>query len=101
MRRSKSIRRVFDVQEPGDGQWESRVSGLIGRVTYLRGGEAVIAGRLDGRNTVVVRFRRKAVPEITTAWRLKDSDSNEVFDIKSIAPNGRSEIDLTCTVGSR
>ncbi|AHD12146.1 phage head completion protein [Phaeobacter gallaeciensis] len=92
----RTVRLALNVQEQGTEKWETRVENLVAKVTYLRGGEAVIAGRIAGENSTVVRVRAAAVTGISTEWRLKDPNTGEVFNIKSIAPYGRAYVDLTC-----
>ena len=41
--------------------------------TYLRGGEAVIASRLEGRQPIIVRLRRDSdTVQIDSNWRMRD-----------------------------
>jgi hypothetical protein len=96
MPKRKPLRRAFDVQQKDGTTWATRAAGLIGHMTVLRGGEAVIADRLSGLNTSVVRFRAAALPGLTTEWRLKDSESGQIFNINAVAPYGRAFLDLTC-----
>lgn len=68
------------------------------RFTWLRGGEGVIAGRIEGRQPIVVRVRASiASRQITTDWRMRDlrkgawADSSEtqwngpVYAVRSVA----------------
>lgn len=46
--------------------------------TYLRGTEAVIAGRLEGRQPIVVRVRRNSrTEEIRADWRMRNLRDGE------------------------
>jgi len=46
--------------------------------TFLRGGETVIAGRLEGRQPVVVRVRRSSnTLQIAPDWRMRDLRNGE------------------------
>ena len=67
-------------------------------MTYLRGGEHVIAGRLEGRNVVLLRARSGlSVLDVTQAWRIKDKNTERVFNILSIIPSqGGGWIEFTC-----
>lgn len=86
------------LQERGATQWDIRDT-VWAEITYLRGTESVIEGRKAGRNTVVIRVRRSAISmAATSAWRLKNAATNEVYDIKSRIP-GPDFIDFTCETG--
>jgi len=65
---------------------------------YLRGGEAVIAGRLAGTNTVVITTWKDSETEtVTGSWRIKDENTGEAFGIKTwVISKDRSQIDFTC-----
>jgi head-tail adaptor len=54
--------------------------------TYLRGGEAVIAGRLQGRQPIVVRLRADGETRLIGAdWQMRDARDGSVFAVRSIA----------------
>ena len=47
---------------------------------WLRGSETVLAGRLAGRNTVVISLRSGALTRAAqTSWRIKDVTTLAVF----------------------
>lgn len=49
--------------------------------TYLRGSEAVIASRLEGRQPVVVRVRASPeTREVAPEWRMRDLENGEWAD---------------------
>ena len=55
--------------------------------TFLRGGEAVIASRLEGRQPVVVRVRSTTETRlIEPDWRMRDVRTGDVYAVRSIAP---------------
>jgi len=99
-RRTKGqmIRGAF--QEKNVDRWEERFEDSL-RVTYLRGGEDVISGRLSGRNVVVLGDRSgPSSNAVTEAWRIKDKNTGRVFNIRSIIPSeGGGWIDFTCETG--
>lgn len=68
---------------------------------FLRGGEAVQASRLAGRQPVVVTIRRHAGSEaITTAWRMRDTRAGVAYNIRAIVPtDDRMFLELTCESG--
>lgn len=65
----------------GEGNYEDDfVEQFVCRAgfTYLRGTEAVIAGRLEGRQPIVVRVRRNnKTKEIKADWRMRDTRNGE------------------------
>jgi SPP1 family predicted phage head-tail adaptor len=69
---------------------------------HLRGGEAVIAGRLQGRHAVVMRVRASALTrEVGADWRVIDARGTAyaVRDI-TVHPKGdRQWLDLLCESG--
>lgn len=70
-------------------------------VTYLRGSEAVIAARLEGRQPVVIRVRQSTqTRQISTDWRASDARSGEVYNIRSIVPtDDQAFFDITAERG--
>jgi SPP1 family predicted phage head-tail adaptor len=69
-------------------------------LTYLRGSEAVIASRLEGRQPVVIRVRKSPDTKgITTDWRAQVA-SGETFNIRTIVPtDDRRFFDITAESG--
>lgn len=56
--------------------------------TFLRGGETVIAARLEGRQPVVVLVRSDSQTRmIDTDWRMRDVRTSVVYAVKSIIPS--------------
>lgn len=56
--------------------------------THLRGGENVMAARLEGTHSIVVRVRASSNTRlVTTDWRVKDARSSVVFNIRDITPS--------------
>jgi len=69
---------------------------------YLRGGETVLAGRLQGRLTVVATIRAHTTSRLVTSdWRMRDArDATVVFNVQSIMPSDdRAFLELTCESG--
>ena len=111
------MRIVFDSPSPvSDGQggqedgWTEEFE-TDARFTWLRGGETVMASRLEGRQPVVIRVRKSGLSDaITTDWRIRDTrdgafDSSEywtgpVYNIRSIVPtDDRRWYDITAESG--
>lgn len=68
---------------------------------WLRGGEAVQAARLTGRQPVVAAiWTCAAARAITPDWRMRDTRSGTVYNVRTIVPSDdRSMLELTCESG--
>ena len=68
---------------------------------YLRGSEAVMAARLDGKQPIVATIRRGSKADtITTDWVLKDARSRTVYNIRAIVPtDDRAWLEITAESG--
>lgn len=56
---------------------------------HLRGGEDVLAARLEGRHVQVVRVRAdSSTRTVTTDWRISDKRSGVAYNIRDITPSG-------------
>ena len=71
---------------------------------HLRGGETVMAGRLQGRHPLVVRVRASALTrEVGPDWRLTDTRTGTVYAVRDVTvhPDGdRAWIDILCESGT-
>jgi head-tail adaptor len=55
---------------------------------HLRGGESVMAGRLQGRHSQIIRVRADSgTKAITTDWRARDKRTGVAFNIRDITPS--------------
>lgn len=68
---------------------------------YLRGGESVLAGRLQGRLTIVATIpSHTAARQVTPDWRIRDARSSTIYNVRSIIPSDdRAFLELTCESG--
>lgn len=68
---------------------------------HLRGGESVLASRLQGKHTQVVRVRNSSNTRlISTDWMLRDVRTGKSFNIRDIEHEvNRQFIALTCESG--
>lgn len=98
---------IFDCRiQTGDGfgnmvaDWQDKFSRRAG-FAHLRGGEAVLAGRLEGRHAVVIFVRACSQTKyVTTDWRIRDSRTGEIYNIRDITPTtDRQWIDFLCESG--
>lgn len=68
---------------------------------HLRGGESVLAARLQGKHTQVIRVRNSSNTRlISTDWMLRDVRTGKSFNIRDIEHEvNRQFIALTCESG--
>lgn len=68
---------------------------------HLRGGEGVMASRLEGKHTQVITVRASSQTwQITTDWRVRDVRTGEVFNIRDVTvETDRAFIGLLCERG--
>ena len=93
--------------------WEEQFQCRAGYI-HLKGGETVMAGRLEGTHTQIIRVRSSAgTRAITTDWRVRDMRDGEwengvpdgtwtgpLFNIRDITPRAdRAFLDLLCQKG--
>lgn len=69
--------------------------------TYLRAGETVMQGRMEGRNTIVVRIRRSSDSlRIKEDWKAVNQRTGQIMAVRSIVPTlDRAYLDITCETG--
>lgn len=80
--------------------WTERAR-CAARIQYLRGSEAVMQSRLQGKQPIAITVRRTpAVMEATTAWRARDLRNGGEWQIRSISPSERRDyVDFLCERG--
>lgn len=67
------------------GDWTERFRANA-RIQPIKGGESVIADRLQGTQPVVVRVRYEPqTMAVNTDWRVRDSRAGTIYQIKSSA----------------
>lgn len=67
---------------------------------HLRGGEAVMAGRLSGTHSVIVRVRRsQQTLAVGSEWSIEDRRSGKRYNIRDVEPVGLLWLDFTCQSG--
>jgi head-tail adaptor len=88
--------------------WTERAR-CAARIQYLRGSEAVMQSRLQGKQPIAITVRRTpAVMDATTAWRARDlrapndaqGNPTGLWQIRSISPAERHDyVDFLCERG--
>lgn len=54
---------------------------------HLRGGETIIAARLEGRHTQIIRVRASTeTRSVTPEWRIVDARDQTVYNIRDVTP---------------
>jgi head-tail adaptor len=72
---------------PGVGPWET-IFQAPARVHILRGGEAVMNGRLAGTRTVAITIRwEPAADTMNAAWRAVDARRGTEYNISTVEPD--------------
>jgi hypothetical protein len=85
-----------NVEGPWEGQFE-----VAAKLTYLKGGESVMAARLAGTQPVAITIRdSRAARAVTAGWRARDVRSGREFNITAAAlSDDRAFILVTATAG--
>ena len=80
------------------GEWQDQGE-VWAEVIYLRGGEAVIAGRLQGRNSVVFRVRTSPLArQVSSEWKLTNRGVD--YAVRTVTPQtDGAGFDLLCESG--
>jgi SPP1 family predicted phage head-tail adaptor len=68
---------------------------------HLRGGESIMAGRLEGKHVQVITVRASSqTRQVTTDWRMRDARDGTVFNIRDVtAEIDRMFISFLCERG--
>ncbi len=68
-------------------------------ILYLRGGDPVMAQRLQGVQPVIIRVRFEARTQaVTSAWRAVDARSRQIFEFTNTPPSvDRAWIEMLAT----
>jgi head-tail adaptor len=82
------------------GGWEQQFKCRAG-VINLRGGESVMAGRLQGQHSQIVFVRASSVSrEATTEWQARDLRTGVAYNIREITrSDDRLWLDFLCQSG--
>jgi SPP1 family predicted phage head-tail adaptor len=83
------------------GSWVERFV-TAARVRPLKGGETVMADRLQGRQPVVITIRYfQEAATVTPAWRARDVRTGRIYNITAAAnmDEHRRYLDLLATAG--
>ena len=80
--------------------WAERVQVRAG-LRALRGGESVMASRLEGKQVVLITIRKSSkTAGITTDWRARDARAGTVFNIREISlSRNRLYYEMLCESG--
>lgn len=112
---------AFDKRETGNpdspqdfgnvvSEWEEQFQCRAGFI-HLRGGEAILASRLEGRHSQIIQVRASSETRaITTDWRARDVNNGSwngnvwagpIYHVKDITPHeeDRAFLDILVTSG--
>ncbi|MBS7698769.1 MULTISPECIES: phage head closure protein [unclassified Chelatococcus] len=90
-----------DVGNTVDDSWNEAFV-IAARIMPLKGGESVMADRLQGVQPVIIRVRYSAAAaDITPAWRARNARTGTVYNITSAAnmDERRKYLDILATAG--
>lgn len=93
--------RGLDANQDRRGAWEEGFT-VAAKIVWLRGGDAVLQDRLNGKQPVVLTIRdSRQAREIRQGWRALDARAEgRVAHVTSVAPSrDRGFIDVLATVG--
>lgn len=102
-----SYRVAFDRRAEVDDGYGNTLSDWVeqfqcrGAYRHLRGGEGVMAGRLQGQHVQIITVRAAALTrQVTTDWRVRDVRTGDVFNIRDVTgETDRAFISLLCERG--
>lgn len=82
------------------GGWQERFQ-CRAAYRHLRGGEGVMAGRLENRHPQIITVRSSSqTRQVTADWRVRDVRSGDVFAIRDVThETDRQWISLLCERG--
>ena len=68
---------------------------------HLRGGESIMAGRLQGKHAQVIIVRVSSqTRQVTTDWRVRDARTGDIFNIRDVtAETDRMFLSFLCERG--
>jgi hypothetical protein len=103
---------AFDKRVPGnpdsppvdygntEGEWEEQFQRRA-EFIHLRGGESVLAARMQGQHTQVIRVRAgEETRSVNTDWRIRDLRTGAEFNIRDITPSDdRAWLDILAVRG--
>jgi SPP1 family predicted phage head-tail adaptor len=98
---------AFDELEGGNDGYGGTTSTWVERFrrraafVHLRGGETVLAARLEGRHQVAIGVLNSTdVRRVTTDWRVRDVRKGTAYAIRDITPSeDRHSVDFLCESG--
>ena len=82
------------------GDWLEQFRCRAGR-DIMRGGETVMAARLEGRQAVIVTVRASSRTRMVNSdWRARDARTGETYNIRTVQPSERRDhIEFFCEAG--
>ncbi len=94
-------RQALDAKGRSLGQW-TEAARFWADLIYLRGGEQVMAQRLQGVQTVVMTVRVTSVSAVVdNAWRAVNVRSRQIYDIKAaVLSDDRAFVQITALARS-
>lgn len=92
--------KLVSVPDGGGGSTNSWVAQFQARaaIKVLKAGENVLAGRLQGTQTLVATVRyQAAVAAVDGTWRLRNVHTDSEYNIRAVTPDTRHQwVDVLC-----
>jgi len=87
--RVKFEQKALDANGDRLGAWDGDGDGfdVAAEITWLRKGEAVTQGRIEGQSPVIIKvWSSEATRAVTTAWRAVDMRTGGVYNLQTKEP---------------
>lgn len=88
---------------PGEPDWQDQFT-VWGNITFMRGGEAVIAARLTARQPAILTIRDSAQAKgIKPSDRVKNARTGEIFNIREqprVSRDNRGFLEMLVEAGA-
>ena len=102
--RKVTLQQPMSGSDGGGGALDGFVDAFTCRAEYvhLRGGESVLASRLEGVHSQVIRVRASSETRAaTTDWRIVDARDGTIYNIREISEDEMSRLwlDFLCQRG--
>lgn len=88
---------------PGDPDWQDQFT-VWGNITFMRGGESVMAARLTARQPAILTVRNSSdTRQIEANWRVKDARTGEIYNIREqprVSKDNRGYLEVLIEAGA-
>jgi SPP1 family predicted phage head-tail adaptor len=101
LREKIQLLKQVSVPDGGGGSiisWEVQAEAIRAAIKVLKAGENVLAGRLQGTQTLVCTLRhQEALDDVDGTWRLRNVRTGSDYNIRAVTPDVRKLwVDVLC-----